>query len=359
MGLVFSGNKNLLELVELVVAKQYGNDAIAKPTVYDMGEGEESWVEVERAGKRILYTVDIERWESAREHIREASHAGMLVSYVANSSGEEKRLTKDGWEKETVWRTLLTGKNEHEIELGFDKQTIYFRDSNAKNFISRITTNASDDGYKHELFLKGLRIFCENDIEINIQRQGRKSKTYTPDSLGFNSSNTIEWKNLIGLLKSNEGVVTYHKSEGSKKLVWIRIEKKLIAFLEKEFNLNISKKIKLFVPAPGRNGVRKPLFKILKGSNKKLIDSSNFNEAQIREKIRELAISPNAESADSLVMLCDKAKELGLTEDDLSELLRTKDFLESDIADLEPKDCLVQDRSDIQGKRLLPKKIQE
>jgi len=67
--------------------------------------------------------------------------------------------------------------------------------------------------------------------------------------------------------------------------------------------------------------VRKPLFKILQDSHKKLIDSSNFNEAQIREKIRELAISPNTESADSLVMLCDKAKKLGVTEDELSELL--------------------------------------
>jgi len=135
MEYVSSGNIALTELIELVVKQKHGEDAIAEPTIHDVGKGKKRRIEVERTGKRIPYTVDIERWGSAREAIRSAVEVGELTAYAKDANGLEQRLMKDDWNEKTTWRTLITGKYEYENKPELYGQLVYFRERETNDFL--------------------------------------------------------------------------------------------------------------------------------------------------------------------------------------------------------------------------------
>ena len=74
-------------LVELAVKQRHGSDAIAELTNHEDGT-------VERAGKRIDYFENCERWDSAKDTIIQACYAGELVAYVCNESGTVKKIDR-------------------------------------------------------------------------------------------------------------------------------------------------------------------------------------------------------------------------------------------------------------------------
>ena len=93
-GFVPKGNYSLKNLIERVVERRHGGNAIAEVTIH----GGEHHLETERAGERIPYHEDGERWESARESIRQALEAGILTASFEDSNAREKYIPKSDWE---------------------------------------------------------------------------------------------------------------------------------------------------------------------------------------------------------------------------------------------------------------------
>ena len=206
-------------------------------------------------------------------------------------------------------------------------------------------------------FIKSLRIYCENDIEIKIQAPTKQPITCNPDSLGFRNKETDQWKYLIGLLQSAGGTFSYSRKEGTKKSAWREIEKKLRAFLNSKFGLNLPNDFKLF-SSTQEAGVRKPIFQIHKPEDKNREDFSTLGKDQIAEKIRELSISPDTKTADLLNKAVARAEELGFSQLEMVGMLKTDDFLPSEISSLYNVDStlLIKDRPDIDGKQQKPER---
>lgn len=93
-GFVPKGNYSLKDLVERVVERRHGRNAIAEVTIHSG----KKHLEVERAGERILYHEDGERWESARETIRQALEVGTLTACLQDSNSKELCIPKSDWE---------------------------------------------------------------------------------------------------------------------------------------------------------------------------------------------------------------------------------------------------------------------
>jgi len=207
------------------------------------------------------------------------------------------------------------------------------------------------------LFIQSLIIYCENDIEIKIQAPTKQPITCNPDSLGFRNKETNQWKYLIGLLQSAGGTFSYSRKEGTKKSAWREIEKKLRAFLNSKFGLNLTNDFKLF-SSTQEAGVRKPIFQIHKSEDKNREDFSTLGKDQIAEKIRELSISPDTKTADLLNKAVARAEELGFSQLEMVGMLKTDDFLPSEISSLYNVDStlLIKDRPDIDGKQQKPER---
>ncbi len=175
-------------------------------------------------------------------------------------------------------------------------------------------------------FLRDLRIYCENDVEIKIQASGQRAITCNPDSLGFRDAQTKQWVHLISLLKSEEGTFSYSSTEAAKKRVWGEIEKKLKIYLKTTFALGHLDDLKLFIPT-AKTGVRKPLFQISRIENIGNGDFSSLGKEEVVEKIKELANNSSQETVIPLTKAVQRAKELGFTNDELSKVLDTQGLL--------------------------------
>jgi len=102
-------------------------------------------------------------------------------------------------------------------------------------------------------------IAYENDNELKISYPNKPSQTYTCNSIGFRDSGTKEWKTLIQILKSKKNMHNIgpaHISNAGKKEKrleydtqqkrFAEINKKLIAFLSKQYPLKFPIGYKLY-----------------------------------------------------------------------------------------------------------------
>jgi hypothetical protein len=199
-------------------------------------------------------------------------------------------------------------------------------------------------------FIKELRFSCENDIEIKIQVPNKQAITCNPDSLGFQNSETKQWKKFIALLKRKDGTLTY--TDGANKRAWGEIEKKIRAFLNKKFNLNVLDGFKLFLSVPGKTGMWKPLFQITRSKDYGNADFSSYDKEQITEKLKELAKYPRDENAILYMKATERATELGMSDNEIKHLVEIDKELDSlDNLDTNDPD---RDRWNITGKQIRP-----
>jgi hypothetical protein len=203
-----------------------------------------------------------------------------------------------------------------------------------------------------EFFVKSLIFKCENQVEIIIQSPGEMPIVCSPSVLGFRDAKTKQWLNFIRLLNSPDGMFTYGSNKGQAKSIWGKVEKKLMDFMGKKFDLSFPENFKLFLPVHGCAGKRKTLFKVSHVKGESGCNFNNLDREEILEKIRTLAINPDVDTADSLAKAGDRARELGITDDDIKKSLRTDDLLRSETHNLNTIDSLDQDRPDIAGKRI-------
>jgi hypothetical protein len=43
-----------------------------------------------------------------------------------------------------------------------------------------------------ENFISGIKVWCENDVEVMIQAPGKQARTFSHENLGFRKSDTLE-----------------------------------------------------------------------------------------------------------------------------------------------------------------------
>ena len=115
MPIIPSGNTSLLELIDSVFEQKYGNA-----------------------------TVDPLEVDTVHDAVSKAFKAHDLMLYVESLDGTEKRLTYQQSDEDLVWRTLLTGKLEHEPDPAVFQRTVYVRDDDASTFLKKFTGKGFD-----------------------------------------------------------------------------------------------------------------------------------------------------------------------------------------------------------------------
>jgi len=125
--------------------------------------------------------------------------------------------------------------------------------------------------FECEDFVRSLRVYYENIYEIKIQEPKKQPRTFNHGNLGFCQESTNEWKNFRNLIEGPDhfykvGSAKQRKPYDRKMKNLYSINKKLIAFLEKEYQLQIPKEFKIYERAP-EEGAGVYRFKFLVGSD--------------------------------------------------------------------------------------------
>ena len=114
MPVIPSGNISLLELLEFAFEQKYGNATVDPLEDHALVDSQ---------------------WKS----IHDAIKAHDIILYVESLDGTEKRLTDQHSDESLMWRTLLTGKLEHEPDPAVYQRTVYVRDDDASTFLKEFT----------------------------------------------------------------------------------------------------------------------------------------------------------------------------------------------------------------------------
>ena len=150
-GFVPKGNYSLKNLIERVVERRHESNAIVDVTIH----GGEHRLEAERAGKRISKKEDDERWDSAREIIRQALEAGTLTSWFEDSNTQEKYIPKSDWaipkgdSFADSYATLSDGTLQHG-DRGLRGTVVYVRIKEADVFLRALTKVSLRDQFISE-----------------------------------------------------------------------------------------------------------------------------------------------------------------------------------------------------------------
>jgi len=172
--------------------------------------------------------------------------------------------------------------------------------SPSPNVLDRAATEKEPE---YESFVRSLRVFYENDSEIEVQTPGKPSKSLNLSILGFQGKEAVPWKDFLNILQSPDhtyscGPSTLGKThEARKNPKYSHRQKrlkslsaKLIGGLNKVYQVGIPEKYSLFELVPGKQGTYKPKFNIEDrlGINPIEMQYDRCTEDQLREKIAKL-----------------------------------------------------------------------
>jgi hypothetical protein len=203
---------------------------------------------------------------------------------------------------------------------------------------------------EYETFVRSLRVTYESTYEISIQEPGKSPKLYTCNSLGFRDEKTKEWKTLcriisdrphsfdvgpayFGPAESRQRVPAY---DSNRKLLE-NINKKLVAFLNATYKLDIPSSFKLYEKdLTGEHGGTYKFIFLAEGESARETSAEPLEfktREDLRAEIKKLCSSylkahNQGYDAQAEELIC-KISEVGraaiergdLTEDELSELL--------------------------------------
>jgi|GEM_PF-6436351 len=169
-----------------------------------------------------------------------------------------------------------------------------------------ITKSETIKNKNFEEFIKHLKIYYENNSEINIQIPKRKKNCVTANTLGFTNPNGITWEKLLRVLQDPPH---YHYVLDTSKINADRnrlkqINDKLLTFITEKFNINPPDKYKLYELAKEKGpGVYRFKFKIMESEtidrpNPKLKKdffksatklNQNPNDTKLKDRVYSLA----------------------------------------------------------------------
>jgi len=143
------GSISLPELVEMVVAELYGQDAIAE--IDSVEDGEITSFEMEgqtyqqrtmyvyRAGEKVSAFEDAQRWDCVTEKIRVALSRGELPVSITTSSNQEWSIPKDYWMDEVpASLTVHSGALKNSPKPEFEDCTAYVEMGEAQKWVAAL-----------------------------------------------------------------------------------------------------------------------------------------------------------------------------------------------------------------------------
>jgi hypothetical protein len=142
-----------------------------------------------------------------------------------------------------------------------------------------------NDSSSIEDYISRLKIWCENDIEIIIQEQGKKPRTFSHESLGCREIDTLEWLTLQKIIKSPNLRFKYRDNPASEKKLLQRVEDKVKVLLTKEFEIKFPVGFKLYSPLGG--GEFEFKFKSKNYHETIQNDFEKYTDKQLKMELRE------------------------------------------------------------------------
>ncbi|UCF85767.1 MAG: hypothetical protein JSV50_09085, partial [Desulfobacteraceae bacterium] len=107
-----------------------------------------------------------------------------------------------------------------------------------------------------DAFVRNLRIEVENNSEITVQEPGKSPVAYDCRSIGFKNERTNTWKLFIRTLREKPHIFQLpsrtlsdgrrNKDYDSERASLMRMNRKVVGFLEKQFGIELPKDYKLF-----------------------------------------------------------------------------------------------------------------
>lgn len=153
-----------------------------------------------------------------------------------------------------------------------------------------------------DFFIKDLQVSYVSDTEIKIKGRGNKAITYGMKELGFKKVNSKTWKEFIGIIKRDDHlyhVGTARGAKGARKTsydvaqkVLVEINKKLVTFLNKEFQAQLPEGFKVYELIPEKKeapGTYRFKFKILNHSDADTEEFGKLSEDELLSKIEKLS----------------------------------------------------------------------
>jgi len=168
-----------------------------------------------------------------------------------------------------------------------------------------------------EVFIKSLRIYCENDVEIKIQEPGKKPRTFSFENCGFNSSNTNEWKALLKILRQVEPIFEYGENRDADKKLLQRLEEKLKLHLGKEYSLEFPEGFKLYENIG--KGTFKFKFQCRGGKENPKLDFSEFSTEKLKESLKNIQNDEKKMQED--VATVKELRNRGVSDDEIESII--------------------------------------
>lgn len=252
------------------------------------------------------------------------------ASAVAPMLGERYLFDDDGRRYEPVHILSVLKSKQYPVpdkliayleEGKYDQAAEQLKELRSKMLLLLKKVDASPDNKKNDLekFTRELRVWCNNDIEINIQKPKQPAFVANTYILGFQNVETKEWKTFISVLKSDNHLFYYGKSMPAKKQQFLEIERKLLRGLEKIFNVSFPPGFKLIELTQSKPGERQFKFRVTPRPEKVDQDYSGYDKDQILMEIKELVYASAA--PEDYTNAAKRAKEIGISDEDIHKAI--------------------------------------
>lgn len=203
------------------------------------------------------------------------------------------------------------------------------------------TQNEDKEKPDFDNFIRGLKVVYESEREIKIQVSGQKAKCFNHEALGFRDNTTLEWKTLLDILQAPSltyalGPAYTYSEDGASKIKSPNpeysaarkrigsISKKLVVFIEKQYNLKALKNYSIYEPLRAKTPTIQLKFrqKTLEQEFADPIDGgyNGYSKEAILKNLKELASDKKIPS-DYLSKRIEEAKLKGITKDELENIL--------------------------------------
>lgn len=149
-----------------------------------------------------------------------------------------------------------------------------------------------------ENFIRSLQVAFVSDTEIRIKGGNKNAKKYDKKELGFIKENSKIWNEFINILKSNDHYYHVGKARGAKRerkksydvgqKILVEINKKIVPFLNKTYQMQLPQKYKVYELIPERKeapGTYRFKFQIKNNSDS---DIKGFEELSREELLSQI-----------------------------------------------------------------------
>jgi uncharacterized protein YxjI len=177
-----------------------------------------------------------------------------------------------------------------------------------------------EESTEPENFIRDLQVSYVSDTEISIRGGGKNAKTYEMKELGFKKVNSKSWNAFRNILNSKDYTYYVGEARGAKRerkkaydaaqKVLVEINKKLVPFLNKTYQLQLPEKYRVYELIPEKTevpGTYRFKFKIKKHGEvntegfKELSQGNLISEIENLSKQYELLLNSGAEEAEAQI----------------------------------------------------------